>query len=50
MRQFSRMAPDQLHEQNNELIKGFSGATHLLNRHDTSGLERWETCGPTFIV
>ena len=45
-RQFSRMAPDQLHEQNNELINGVCGATHLLNQHDTSGLERWETCGP----
>ena len=24
--------------------KGSSGATHLLNRADISGLERWETC------
>ena len=46
MRQFSRMAPDQLHEQNNEVIKGNGGAIHLLNRQDTSGLERWELCGP----
>ena len=44
-RQFSKMAPDQVHEQNNEIIKGTSGATHLLNRPDTSGLERWELCG-----
>ena len=43
-RQFSKMSPDQLHEQNNEIIKGTSGATHLLNRHDKSGLERWELC------
>ena len=39
------MAPDQVHEQNNEVIKGTSGATHLLNRPGTSGLERWELCG-----
>ena len=44
-RQFSKMAADQVHEQNNEIIKGTSGATHLLNRPDTSGLERWELCG-----
>ena len=43
--QFSKMAPDQVHEQNNEVIKGSSGATHLLNRPGTSGLERWELCG-----
>ena len=39
------MTPDQVHEQNNEVIKGTSGATHLLNRPGTSGLERWELCG-----
>ena len=44
-RQFSKMAPDQVHEQNNEVIKGTSGVTHLLNRFDTSGLERCELCG-----
>ena len=40
------MALDQVHEQNNGKIKGASGATHLLNRADVSGLERWETCTP----
>ena len=40
------MALDQVHEQNNEKIKGVSGATHLINRADMSGLERWETCSP----
>ena len=44
-RKFSKMTPDQVHEQNNEVIKGTSGATHLLNRPGTSGLERWELCG-----
>ena len=43
-RQFSKMSPDQLHKQNNVIIKGTNGATHLLNRHDKSGLERWELC------
>ena len=35
-----------MHEQNNEKIKGASGALHLLNRADVSGLEQWETCTP----
>ena len=35
-----------MHKQNNEKIKGVSGATHLLNRADMSGIERWETCSP----
>ena len=37
------MALDQVHEQNNKKIQDASGATHLLNRADVSGLERWET-------
>ena len=45
-RRFSKMAPDQVHKQNNEKIKGVSGATHLLNRNDMSGMERWETSTP----
>ena len=40
------MALDQLHEQNNEKIKGLSGATQLLNRNDMSGRDRWETSSP----
>ena len=39
-RRFSKMALDPVHEQNYEK-KGVSGATHLLNRGDVSGLERW---------
>ena len=39
------MAQDQVHEQINEIIKGSSGATHLLNRPGTSELERWDLCG-----
>ena len=45
-RNFSRMALDQIHEQNNKVIKGVSGATHLLNRIDGSALSRWELSGP----
>ena len=45
VRQFSKMASDQVHEQNNKVVKGTSGATHLLNRQDKSGLERRELCG-----
>ena len=36
---FSKMALDQVHEQNNGKIKGTNGATHLLNRADVSGLK-----------
>ena len=39
-RRFSKMALDQVHEQNNENTKGAGRATHLLNRADVSGLER----------
>ena len=35
-----------MNEQNNEKIKGASGATHLLNRADVSELGQWETCTP----
>ena len=45
-RPFSRMALDQIHEQNNKIIKGAGGATSLLNTQDESALLRWETCGP----
>ena len=44
--EFSRIATDQVHEQNNKVIKGHVGATHLLNKEDESALIRWETCGP----
>ena len=45
-REFSRMGLDQLHEQNNSIIKGCGGATDLVNKIDDSALVRWETCGP----
>ena len=32
--QFSSIALYQVHEQNNDIIKGVGGATHLLNRPD----------------
>ena len=31
-KKFSKMPLDQVHEQNNEKIRGASGAAHLLNR------------------
>ena len=43
---FSRMALDQLHEQNNKYVKSVSGATSPVNRQDESALVRWELCGP----
>ena len=45
MSEFSRMSLDQLHEQNNKLIKGVSGATQQVNRCNDSALVRWELCG-----
>ena len=38
---FSRIALDQLHEQNNKATKGISGATSVINRKDESTLNRW---------
>ena len=43
---FSRMGLDQLHEQNNKVIKGICGATNLLNRDDESALNRWALSAP----
>ena len=40
------MSPDQVHEQNNEIIKSVSGTVNVLKREDQSALERWELCSP----
>ena len=40
------MGLDQVHEQNNAVIKGCGGATDLVNKIDDSALIRWETYGP----
>ena len=45
-REFSRMGLDQVHGQNNAVIKGCGGATDIVNKVDDSTLIRWETCGP----
>ena len=44
MSEFSCMALDQVHEQNNIIIKGIGGATHVMNRSEESPLLRWELC------
>ena len=44
--QFSQMALDQVHEQNNRTIRSCGGATDLVNKVEESALIRWETCGP----
>ena len=44
IRPFSSVAPNQLHEQNNEVIKSFGGVTAFLSREDQSELERWSLC------
>ena len=38
------MGLDQMHQQNNNLIKSYGGASDLLNKVDDSALIRWETC------
>ena len=43
---FSLIALDQLHEQNNKVIKGKSGPTSVINRKDESALNRWTLSGP----
>ena len=40
------MGLDQVHGQNNAVIKGCGGATDLVNKVDDSALIRWEKCGP----
>ena len=43
-KEFYRMNIDQVHEQNNKVIKSTGGATDLVNKRDDSSLIRWETC------
>ena len=45
-KQFSQMALDQVHEQNNCIIKSRGGATDLVNKVEESALIRWKTCSP----
>ena len=45
-RQFSQIGLDQVHEQNNAVIKGSDRASDLLNKVDESALLRWEVCNP----
>ena len=47
--QFSQMALDQVHEQNNPIIKWCGGATELVNKVKESALIRWETRGPEVV-
>ena len=43
-REFSLMGLDQVHEQNNAVMKGIGGATPSLNKVDESSLARWGLC------
>ena len=43
-RQFSLIGLDQVHEQNNAIMKGMGGATLLFNQVDESSLARWGLC------
>ena len=42
--EFSSIALDEVHEQNNAVLKSIAGVTHILNRQDESTLLRWELC------
>ena len=44
--EFSQLGLDQVHEQNNAVIKGSGGASDLLNKVHESALLRWEVCNP----
>ena len=41
-REFSSIAVDQIHEQNNAVLKSVAGVKHILNRQDESAIPRWE--------
>ena len=43
---FPSMALDQVHEQNNKIIKAQEGVSGLSNLEDESVLIWWEICGP----
>ena len=40
------MGLNQIHEQDNKLIKGCGGASDLLNKVEDRSPIRWETCVP----
>ena len=44
--EFFRMGLNQIHEQDNKLIKGCGGASDLLNKVEDRAPIRWETCVP----
>ena len=44
------MRLDQIHEQDNKLIKGCGGASDLLNKVEDRAPIRWETCVPKLPV
>ena len=43
-RQFSLLGLDQVHEQNNAVMKGMGGVTSSVNKEDESSLARWGLC------
>ena len=49
MDNFSSLAPDQVHEQNNEKINGLGGGTHLLNRPDSTCIKEQGKSGPELV-
>ena len=43
-REFLSIAVDQIHEQNNAVLKSVAGVKHILNRQVESAIPRWELC------
>lgn len=43
------MTFDQMHEQNNKIIKGSGSVKHHLNKSDESGLIQWATVGTDIV-
>ena len=46
----SNVALDEVHEQNNAILKSVGGVAHLLNKQDESALLHWELCSRDLAI
>ena len=49
-REISNIALDEVHEQNNGILKSAGGVAHLLNKQDESALLRWQLCSSALAI
>ena len=49
-REISNIALDEVHEQNNAILKSIGGVAHLLNKQDESALSSWELCSNDLAI